>query len=158
MNLTPWSRRGTIERRRGEFDDFFHRVLHIEPGARFPSLFQRPSVHVVETDKAWKYTLDLPGLNEKDIEVHLRGREITVKAERMWEETSHDKNFPRLETGSRSVLRTLVLPENARTGTVAASYRLGVLEITVDKAEPTPAIQIPIHREPKSNRDPGVPG
>jgi HSP20 family protein len=90
--------------------------------------------------------VDLPGLEEKDIDVKLMGTQLMISAERKWEEEKKGKEFHRVESQYGSFARSLTLPENARMNreSIEATFQKGILEIKIPKVEPTPAAKIAI--------------
>ena len=91
-------------------------------------------------------SIELPGLSEKDIQVQLVGQQLIVAGERKWEDEKKGKEFHRVESQYGAFRRSIQLPENARVDADAlvATYKKGVLEISVPKMEPTPAAKIPV--------------
>jgi HSP20 family protein len=112
---------------------------------RLPEVFRAampPPINISETDKAVQVTVDLPGLEEKDIDVKIMGNQLTIAAERRWEEEKKGREFHRVESQYGRFDRSVTLPENLRTGACDAVYRKGVLTLTFPKVEPTPATRV----------------
>lgn len=105
-----------------------------------------PACNVAETEKEVTVTLDLPGLEEKDIKVELMGNRLTVSGERKWEQEKKGREYHRVEVQYGAFERSLVMPEGLRTDpeAVQATYKNGVLEVRVPKREPTPAKRIAV--------------
>jgi HSP20 family protein len=105
-----------------------------------------PPMDVSETDKAWIVSVQLPGLEEKDIQVELRGNLLTIRGERTWTQEKKDKHFHRVESQYGAFERALTLPTTLRLEpeAVTARYVKGVLELVLPKVEPTPVARIPI--------------
>ena len=88
------------------------------------------------TDQEYILRAELPGLDpEKDVQVSALHGVLTVKAERREEETARH----RTEFRYGSVQRSVRLPGNADESAIKATYRKGILEITVPLTEPQPA-------------------
>jgi HSP20 family protein len=149
MKLMPWRKRDDVATFRNEFDRLFDQFLEPDFGANLPAAFRTgavPPVNVAETEKSWSVSFELPGLNEKDIQVQLMGNQLVVSGERKWEEEKKGKEFHRVESQYGSFQRAIQLPENARleADALVATYKKGILEITIPKVEPTPAAKIPV--------------
>ena len=149
MKIIPWRKRGELAAFRSEFDDLFNQFFDNGGGAHMPAAFQRasmPPVNVAETEKNWTVSFELPGLNEKDIQVQLMGNQLVVSGDRKWEEEKKGKEFYRVESQYGAFQRAVELPENARLepDALAATYKRGVLEVTIPKVEPTPVAKIPV--------------
>lgn len=135
-NLIPWSGRSEVERFRSEidrmFDDFFTR----SPFGRF---FQggdwMPAVDVSETDKGIVVNAEVPGMEAKDIDISLNGRVLTIKGERRQEEEEKDKSYHRIERRYGSFSRSFELPADVDSGKVKATYKDGVLKLSLPKTK-----------------------
>lgn len=149
MKLTPWKHRNELTSFRSEMDDLFSRFFSEPVATHLPEAFTRPSlppVNIAESEKAYTVTVELPGVDEKDIQVQLMGNQLTIKGERKWEEEKKSKEFHRVETQFGSFERMVTLPTNLRLDpdAVKATCRRGMLEILIPKVEPTPAAKIPV--------------
>ncbi|MBL8862428.1 MAG: Hsp20/alpha crystallin family protein [Planctomycetes bacterium] len=149
MNITPWRERRGPNTFRDELETLFDRFPFGEMTSHLPAVFRgrsTPAVDVSETEKAWTYAFEMPGLQEKDIQVSLMGRQLVVTAERKWEEESKGKEFRRVESQFGKFERSIQLPDNVRAeaDSITASYKRGVLEVVVPKVEPTPSTKIPV--------------
>lgn len=94
-----------------------------------------PQVDVEETQDAFKFHADLPGLTKKDISISVENNRLTIKGERKNELEETKSNFHRVERTFGSFCRSFHLPATVRADRVEASYKDGVLMITVPKAE-----------------------
>jgi HSP20 family protein len=149
MNIIPWHKRDDVSTFRGEFDQLFNRFFDPNLTSNLPAAFRAaaiPPVNVAETEKSWTITFELPGLNEKDIQVQLMGNQLVVSGERKWDEEKKDKEFHRVESQYGSFQRSIELPDNARAepDALTATYKKGILEIVIPKFEPTPSSKIPV--------------
>ena len=91
------------------------------------------SIDVSETDKAWEVTAELPGVDEKDIEVTLNDDLLTIKAEKKAEKESKDKTFHLVERSYGAIQRTIPVPFAADPNKVEARFDKGVLKVTLPK-------------------------
>jgi HSP20 family protein len=149
LNLIPRRARNEVSLFKNELDDLFGRFFENDVPSNLPAAFTRnviPPVDVAETEKNWTVSVQLPGLSEKDIAVQILGNQLVVSGERKWEDEKKGKEFHRVESQYGSFQRSIALPENARLDpdSIAASYKKGILEITIPKVEPTPAAKIPV--------------
>lgn len=108
------------------FEDFFTPM-------RTESNGWNPRMNIAETAKEYQVSVELPGVEEKDIDVSLHEGLLTVKGARQSEKESKDKNFHRIESFYGSFERSVQLPEHIETEKVAADFKNGVLQITVPK-------------------------
>jgi HSP20 family protein len=92
---------------------------------------------VTETDKEIEISAELPGLEEKDVQVNFADNVLTIKGEKKAEKEQKDKNYRLYERSYGSFERTLELPAGIDPEAIKASLSNGVLKVTVPK--PTPA-------------------
>jgi HSP20 family protein len=116
-------------------DDFFSGFDLRPPSAR-SDIFV-PHVDVVDTDKEIKVSAELPGMDEKDIEVALSADTLTIKGEKKEEKEEKGKDYYRSERSYGSFMRTVPLPLTIETDKVSASFAKGVLTVTLPKTKQT---------------------
>lgn len=90
-----------------------------------------PRSDVVETDKGIEVTVELPGLNEEDIEVSLTDDALTVKGEKKIENKEEKKGYYVSERSYGSVYRSIPLPAGVDSDKAEASFRNGVLTVSL---------------------------
>lgn len=93
----------------------------------------RPRVDIAENSKRYTITVEVPGVEEKDIELTLADGTLTVRGEKRYEKEDDDKQYHRVERSYGSFQRVISLPDNANGQEVKAQFKNGVLTITVGK-------------------------
>lgn len=96
----------------------------------------RMSVDLVDRDGELVVTADAPGFEKDEIDVRVSGRTLTIEAERERSTEEEDETYLRSERRSESLRRTVQLPERVDEEAVSATYKNGVLTITLPKREP----------------------
>lgn len=89
----------------------------------------RPVVELIEQDGGYSLTVDVPGINAKDIDVELADRILTVSGERHSEGETHDGGYLISERSYGSFRRVIALPDDIDPASVNANIRDGVLKI-----------------------------
>ena len=115
------------------FDNFFQ-GFDMEPSGKTPGVFQ-PKVNVTDGEKEITVSVEVPGMDEKDIELSLTKDALTIKGEKKEEKEEKGKNFHRMERSYGSFSRTLPLPVEINTDKAEADYKKGVLTIVLPKTE-----------------------
>jgi HSP20 family protein len=125
------------------FDDFgtsFWRApsrraaLDVEPFWRREwTLSATPAVDIVEKDNAYEVTADLPGMDEKNIEVKLTNGTLTIKGEKHEEKEEKKKDYYLKERYAGSFERSFRVPQGVDTEKVEANFTKGVLKVTLPK-------------------------
>ena len=94
-----------------------------------------PPVDIEETPEAFVLRADLPGVSQKDVKVNFAGDTLTLRAERKRETEKHAGSLHRTERYYGAFERSFTLTSPVRADKIKATYRDGVLEIEVPKAE-----------------------
>lgn len=125
------------------FDDFFSGVAFpfgsrgrwAEPFRAFERAFggATPAVDLIETDKAFELKAELPGLDEKDVEVTLSEDVLTIKGEKKEEVTEEKAGIHYAERRFGRFERSFRLPENVDQENIAATFKNGLLTVTIPK-------------------------
>jgi HSP20 family protein len=98
-----------------------------------------PPVDVYEDEQNLILKLEVPGVNEADLNVSVENNTLTIQGERKFEKEEKEENFHRIERRYGSFLRTFKLPNTVNSDKVEASCDKGILKITlVKRAEAKP--------------------
>lgn len=150
MAQTPAERKSMLARAtdpfgalRGEMDQLFDRFT---AGFGLP-MFRRasgsgwmsegggiPAADITETGNAYKISVELPGLTEKDVELTIANDALMLKGEKRDEREEKDANRYVSERSYGSFQRTFPLPREVDREKLAASFANGVLTITLPKS------------------------
>jgi HSP20 family protein len=104
-----------------------------------------PAVDVYEDDKKVMLKLEIPGMDQKDLDVSVENNTLTVRGERRFESEEKEENFHRIERRYGSFFRAFTLPSTVDTEKVAASYNAGVLKLELMKKPEAQPKQIKIN-------------
>jgi HSP20 family protein len=103
-----------------------------------------PSMEVVETDKSIEISTELPGMDQKDVEISVANDVLTIRGEKKAEREEKNKNYRLYERSYGSFERSLALPPGVDVDAVKASMSKGVLTITLPKPAVSQAQKIRI--------------
>ncbi len=92
-----------------------------------------PPVDVYEDEQNLVLKLEIPGVNEEDLNVSLENNVLTIQGERKFEKEEKEENFHRIERRYGSFTRTFRLPNTIDTEKVEASYDKGILKVSLAK-------------------------
>lgn len=137
--LTPWSGRRSVghplrslhEEIDRLFDDFGRGFL-----PRLTEQFESavtPSVDLAETEKDVVVTAELPGIDEKDVDVSYANGVLTIRGEKKAEKEEKGKNFHRIERSYGAFSRAIGMPADIDDTKVEAKFAKGVLTVTLPK-------------------------
>lgn len=121
-------------------DDFGRGFFHARPGELVPR------VDVSETDKAIEVTAELPGLEQKDIQIEFNDDVLTIKGEKKPQKEEKEKNRRVMERRYGSFFRAVQLPTGTDPAKIEASIANGVL--TVKAPKPAPSVTKKIEIKP----------
>jgi len=114
----------------------FGRMPDVAPSFRTELTMPVPAVDITEDETGCKITAELPGLEEKDVEVTLSDDVLTIKGEKGAETEKKDRNTYLSERSYGAFQRAFVLPDGTDREKISASVAKGVLTVTVPKAAP----------------------
>jgi HSP20 family protein len=103
-----------------------------------------PPVDIVEEKDRMLLTAELPGFQEKDIQIQMEGGVLTIRGERKTEEEKEGRTFHRVERSYGQFVRSFTLPNNVDRENIKADFRNGLLEIELPKREEAKPRQIKI--------------
>jgi HSP20 family protein len=101
-------------------------------------------VEVSETESAIQIKASLPGVAPEDIDISVQANSLTIKAESKEEAEEKGKNFLRREMSYGAMQRSFTLPTGVNPDKAEATFRNGVLRLTLPKAEPSSTKQIKV--------------
>ncbi len=104
-----------------------------------------PAVDIYEDAKKVVLKLEVPGMEEKDLDIRVENNTLTVKGERKLEKEEKEENFHRIERRYGSFYRAFTLPSTVDTENVQASYNAGVLKLELNKKPEAQPKQIKVN-------------
>lgn len=134
INTNPFK---DIEKARSEMDRLWDTFLFGRPQAR---AFQEiaawlPTVDVTGTKGEIIVTVEIPGMDVKDIDISLNEGTLIIKGEKKQEEEDKEQNYHLIERRYGTFVRSIPLPRGVESDKVTASYKDGVLKIVLPKSE-----------------------
>jgi HSP20 family protein len=146
--LTPWRPFGELGTLRREmdrlWDSFFGERL-------FPTrIWERewaPSLDVSETKDNFVVKAEVPGIDAKDIDISLSGDVLTIKGEKKQEREEREEDYHLVERSYGGFSRSVRLPAEVESGKIKASYKNGILKVTLPKSEKVKAKEVKIKVE-----------
>ncbi len=110
------------------FDQFF--------GTASPaggSLLLHPSVDIAESKKAYRISVEVPGIDPEEIQLHAEGDALVISGEKRQETEDDEEGFHRVERHYGQFRRVLALPEDADVDSIQADAKNGVLKIRIPR-------------------------
>jgi HSP20 family protein len=104
-----------------------------------------PAVDIYEDAEKVTLKLEVPGIEEKDLDVRVEDNTLTVKGERKFEKEEKEENFHRIERRYGSFRRAFTLPTTVDTENVQANYNAGVLKVELKKKAEAQPKQIKVN-------------
>lgn len=106
------------------FDDVFSRSILIHPDIQY-----RSSINFKESSKLYTVNVELAGIEKKDISIHVVNNVLVIAAQRKESEETKDKT----QHSYSSYRQSIVLPENADIKAISATFKNGLLIVTIPK-------------------------
>lgn len=110
-----------------------------------------PAFDISETEKEYVISGEIPGIEPKDLEVTLTDGILSIKGEKKQESEEKEENYHRVERHYGSFQRSFRLPENIKRDDLDASYKDGILKLTLPKSEQIEVKKIEV-KEKKSRK------
>jgi len=142
-----WSEFDRLQR---GMDDLFtalagYRKPTLEAPWRRARLF--PLLNLKQVENSYVITAEIPGMKTDDLEIKIEGDTLTLKGERKPQELAEGASYHRRERATGSFHRSLALPTKIDPENVNATYKDGVLTVTLEKEKETLPKQIPVKTE-----------
>jgi HSP20 family protein len=112
-----------------------------------------PAVDIYENPQKVVLKLEVPGIEEKDLDIRVENHTLTVKGERKFEKEEKEESFHRIERRYGSFYRAFTLPSTVDTENVAATYNAGVLKLELNKKAEAQPKQIKVNVGDKQGGD-----
>jgi HSP20 family protein len=137
MTITRWDPFREVVALQNRVNSLFRDLNDGEEAVPAPSF--APPVDIYEDAKKVVLKLEVPGIDQKDLDIRVENHTLTVKGERKFEAEEKEQNFHRIERRYGSFFRAFTLPSTVDTESVQASYNAGVLKLELaKKAEAQP--------------------
>ena len=104
-----------------------------------------PPVDIYENEHSIQLKLEVPGVDEKDLDIKVENNTLTVTGERKFEKEEKEENFHRVERRYGSFTRSFTLPTTVNTEDIKADYEHGVLKISLAKRTEAKPKQIKVN-------------
>ena len=143
-SLMPWTAMGGLKQ---EMDRLFDRFFEPQWG-ELPVLGDwAPSLDLSETKEALVVKMEVPGMDPKDMQLSLQENLLTVKGEKKQEKDEKDEQYHRVERSYGAFTRAVRLPIAVDAQKVTASFKNGLLVVTLAKAPGAKGVTIPVKAE-----------
>ncbi len=104
-----------------------------------------PPVDIYEDQHGIQLKMEVPGIDEKDLDIKVENNVLTVSGERKFEKEQKEENFHRIERRYGNFTRSFTLPNTVDTENIQANYDSGVLNIHLNKREEAKPKQIKVN-------------
>lgn len=143
MAITRWDPFREIVALQNRMNSLF-RGMDEGEGAITTAAFM-PAADIYEDEKKILLKLEVPGIEEKDLDVSVENNTLTVKGERKFEKEEKEENFHRIERRYGSFYRAFTLPSTVDSEHVSANYTNGVLKLELKKKPEAQPKQIKVN-------------
>ena len=130
VRYEPWS---LLNQFRREMDPMFEAPATNDETSNTVTSDWVPAVDVKETETAFEIHADIPGVDPREIEIHIEKGILTIKGERHAESKEEREGYKRIERSRGTFYRRFSLPDTADEDKISAKSNHGVLEIAIPK-------------------------
>jgi HSP20 family protein len=103
-----------------------------------------PAVDIAEHDDEYLVKVELPGVNKDEVKLTLENNILTIRGEKKQEKETKKENYHRVERSYGSFQRSFTLPAAVKSDKIDASYKDGILSVSLPKAEEAKPKQIEV--------------
>jgi HSP20 family protein len=143
MTITRWDPFREVVALQNRVNSLFRDLNDGEEAVPAPSF--APPVDIYEDAKKVVLKLEVPGIDQKDLDIRVENHTLTVKGERKFEAEEKEQNFHRIERRYGSFFRAFTLPSTVDTESVQATYNAGVLKLELAKKPEAQPRQIKVN-------------
>jgi HSP20 family protein len=104
-----------------------------------------PPVDIYENEQSIVLKVEVPGVEQKDLDIRIENNTITIRGERKFEKDVKEENFHRVERRYGSFQRSFTLPNTVNTENASADYDNGILKVTLQKRAEAKPKQIKVN-------------
>ena len=143
MELVRWEPFEGLNRIHSRFSDLFNEGFG-RSLAKPTSTTWYPAVDILESKDSYVIRAELPGMKKEDFNLEVKDGTLTLTGERKSEKTAEGVDYRHVERINGKFIRSFSLPKSVKHDGIQASYRDGILEIRVPKAEEVKPRQIEV--------------
>ena len=145
MDLIKWEPFDGLNRIQSRINDLFEETFGRSrlPHAPVSGVWY-PPVDILESKDSYLIRAELPGMKKEDLHLELNDGTLTLSGERKFEETANGDEYHRVERVSGKFTRSFYLSRTVKHDAIKATYRDGILEVHVPKAEEAKPKQITV--------------
>ncbi|WP_116964395.1 Hsp20/alpha crystallin family protein [Fastidiosibacter lacustris] len=126
-----WSLQNELNKVMSDFNEWFE-PFHF-PSERFENVSLNPATDIVDDNDQFKVEIEMPGMGENDIKVSIDNGILTIKGEKTSSKQDKNKNYMMREISYGRYERSILLPETVDVDKAKASFKKGMLWITLPK-------------------------
>lgn len=141
--MTPWTGFTSLKK---EMDRLLDRFDFELPELRGLGEWT-PALDFKETPDAFVATVEVPGIDPKELDVNVEGQVLTIKGEKKQEREEKGEQYYRMERSWGAFARSLRLPAPVDAAKVTAGFKNGVLTVTLPKAPGSKGVQVTVRTE-----------
>jgi HSP20 family protein len=145
--LTPWRPFGELSSLRREMDRLWENFFGERPVGRMWEREWAPSLDMSETKDNYVVKAEVPGIDAKHIDISLTGDVLSIRGEKKQEKEEKEEDYHLVERSYGSFSRSVRIPAEVESNKIKASYKNGILTITLPKSEKVKAKEVKIKVE-----------
>jgi HSP20 family protein len=145
MELVRWEPFDGLNRIQSRINDLFEETFGRSRANSNATGVWFPPVDILESKDSYLIRAELPGMKKEDFNLELHDGTLILSGERKFEEPANGVDYHRVERVTGRFSRSFYLPQTVKSDAINATYRDGILEIHVPKAEEAKPKQITIN-------------
>ncbi len=145
MELVRWEPFEGLDGIRNRMNELFEEAFNrSRPHQASSASAWWPAVDILESKEGYLLRAELPGMKREDFNLEIKDGTLTLSGQRKFDEAANGVQYHRVERAAGKFTRMFPLPQTVNSGDIKASYRDGILEIHMPKAEEAKPKQISV--------------
>jgi HSP20 family protein len=145
MELVRWKQMDGVNRIQAQINELFEDTSgRVRAQQNTPAGAWCPAVDILESKDSYLIRAELPGIRNEDLKTEVNDAILTVSGERKFDEPADGVEYHRVERVAGKFSRSFYLPQTVKHNDIKATYRDGILEVQVPKADEAKPRQIAI--------------
>ena len=135
MTLVKWTPKRNVMSLFDDVEQMISQAFNYPLQTEYGSLSYSPLMNINELNDEYLVTMDLPGVEKKDVEIKVSDGYLTISGERQFVNQDSENNRVRYESAHGAFSRSFELSSEIVSDKIKAKFKNGVLSITIPKAE-----------------------
>lgn len=155
MAIVRWNPLSEIEILRHQMDKMFDEMIGFDNSSNASQDAWKPAIELIDSENNLTLRAEVPGIEAKNLDVNASREAVTIRGENRYKKEAQDKGYFRSEFRYGKFERTIKLPVPIDNNNIDASFKDGILTLTLPKAEEARnrVVKVSLNKESELNTE-----